>query len=97
MLAPWILDCEYDIHSRDVLCGKQNSLIIGITVIHMEASKQQSAEHIIKNQPRQQTQFDDSCYPLGCCFSPQANSSFRVPEVASGSCCHCHCRSTIMK
>ena len=49
-----------------------------------------------ENQSRQQAQFDFFC-PLGCCVSPQAYSSFRVPEVASGSCCHCHCRSTIMK
>ena len=55
MLAPWILDCEYDIHSRDVLCGKQNSLIIGITVIHIKSTKQQSAEHIIMNKPANTT------------------------------------------
>ena len=39
MLAPWILDCEQDIHRRDVLCGKQCSLIIVNTEIFMEATK----------------------------------------------------------
>ena len=83
------MDCEKDIHRQDLLCGKQYSLIFGITMIHMEATKQLSREQIIMNQPRQQTQLDDSCCPLGCCFSPQADSSFRAPEVASGLRCHC--------
>ena len=62
----------------------------------MEATKQQSTgEHVIMNQPRQQAQFHDSSCPLGRCFSPQADSSFRVPEVASVP--RCHCRFMIMK
>ena len=52
---------------------------IGMTMIHMEATKQQSTEHIIMNQSRQQAQFDDSCCPLGCCVSSQeADVTFKV-------------------
>ena len=37
-------------------------------VIRMEATKQQSTEHILMNQPRQQAQFHDSYCPLRVCF-----------------------------
>ena len=90
----WIVSKIYIVK---MFCVENNVvwLLAGITVIRMEATKQQSTEHIIMNQPRQQAQFHDSCCPLGCCFSPLADSSFRVPEVASGS--RCHCRFAIMK
>ena len=54
---------------------------IGMTMIHMEATKQQSTEHIIMNQSRQQAQFDDSCCPLDVTFKVQYQKWLRVRVV----------------